>query len=126
MGVVEVGPLLQWIRGRGQGVSIRGDNGRAAVEPSCVLAKCPDCTHGGTKPHKTYNLRIKPMVEYLSSQGFMTHCSYLTERFLFNTVYTTIYVCVYLCVHPNLLALFNIYINYSTRYVYSLSLPSCK
>ena len=75
------------------------------------------------------------MVEYLSSQGFMTmypvcdvtiaqtHCSYLTERFLFN-VYTTIYVCVYLCVHSNLLALFNIYINYSTRYVYSLPLPS--
>ena len=77
------------------------------------------------------------MVEYLSSQGFMTmypvcgiiiaqtHCSYLTECFLFNTVYTTIYVCVYLCVHSNLLALFNIYIyiNYSTRYVYSLPLP---
>ena len=30
------------------------------------------------------------MVEYLSSQGFMTHCSYLTERFLFNTVCTTV------------------------------------
>ena len=63
------------------------------------------------------------MVEH---QGF-TDCSYLTERFLFNTVCTTIYVCVYLCVHPKLLALFNIYLNNSTRYVLSLSLPSpCK
>ena len=115
--------------GEGQGAWSRcfGHNGRVAVEPSCVLAKCPDCTHRGTKPHITYNLRIKPMVEYLNSQGCMTHYSYLTERFLFNTVCTTIYVCVYLCVHPNLLALFNIYLNYSTRYVLSLSLPSpCK
>ena len=39
-----------------------------------------------------------------------THCSYLTERFLLNTVYMNIYVCVYLCVHSNLLALFNIYL----------------
>ena len=39
------------------------------------------------------------MVEYLSSQGFMTHCSYLTERFLFNTVYTTIYVYIQIYWH---------------------------
>ena len=93
--------------GEGQGAWSRcfSHNSCVAVEPSCVLAKCPDCTHRGTKPHITYNLRIKPMVEYLNSQGFMTHYSYLTERFLFNTVCTTIYVCVYLCVHPNLLAL---------------------